>query len=110
MAQLTIDDVLGYLVEGQRLEPGMVIRRLDIIDGNWYEGNVGKVVSTHPETHEQRTSFALIVPGYAPSPLRPGDDIEIVSRAELYNREMDERNRISYENREKPWLPLHEGE
>ena len=79
MAQLTIDDVLGYLVEGQRLEPGMVIRRLDIIDGNWYEGNVGKVVSTHPETHEQRTSFALIVPGYAPSPLRPGDDIEIVS-------------------------------
>jgi hypothetical protein len=22
-----------------------------------------------------------------------------------YNREMDERNRIAYENRDKPWLP-----
>jgi hypothetical protein len=27
-----------------------------------------------------------------------------------YNRQMDERNRISYENRDKPWLPLHDGE
>jgi hypothetical protein len=31
-------------------------------------------------------------------------------RAERYNREMDERNRISAENREKPWLPFHDGE
>lgn len=28
----------------------------------------------------------------------------------VYNREMDERNRIAMENREKPWLPLHDGE
>ena len=27
-----------------------------------------------------------------------------------YNRAIDERNRISYENREKPWLPLYDGE
>ncbi len=27
-----------------------------------------------------------------------------------YNAEMDEHNKISYENREKPWLPLQPGE
>ncbi len=26
-------------------------------------------------------------------------------RREQYNRELDERNRISHENRDKPWLP-----
>src|SRR5438105_3662851 len=31
-------------------------------------------------------------------------------KAELYNREMDERNRISAENIDKPWLPIHDGE
>jgi len=31
-------------------------------------------------------------------------------QAERYNREMDERNRIAAENRNKPWLPLHDGE
>ncbi|SRR6266487_2326528 len=35
---------------------------------------------------------------------------DIVSEAELYNRAMDERNRIGAENRNKPWLPLHDGE
>jgi len=31
-------------------------------------------------------------------------------RAERYNHEMDERNHIIMENRDKPWLPLHDGE
>ncbi|SRR5258708_3178725 len=31
-------------------------------------------------------------------------------QAARYNRELDERNRISAENRDKPWLPLHDGE
>ncbi|HYT34333.1 MAG TPA: DUF6075 family protein [Ktedonobacteraceae bacterium] len=35
---------------------------------------------------------------------------EIASKAELYNIEMDIRNRISAENRPKPWLPLIDGE
>jgi len=104
MAKLTIDEVLGYLVEGQRLEPGMVIRRRDAIDGEWYEGKVGQVSSYRHETGERITGLSLVVEGYAPSPLRVDDEIEIVSKAELYNREMDERNRISYKNREKPWL------
>src|SRR6266566_4347669 len=32
------------------------------------------------------------------------------SEAERYNREIDERNRISAENIDKPWLPIHDGE
>jgi hypothetical protein len=32
------------------------------------------------------------------------------SEASRYNREMDERNRIIAENRDKPWLPFHDGE
>jgi len=35
---------------------------------------------------------------------------EIANKAELYNAEIDERNRINAANREKPWLPLHDGE
>ncbi|MFL5626339.1 MAG: hypothetical protein ACJ788_12175 [Ktedonobacteraceae bacterium] len=35
---------------------------------------------------------------------------ELASEAELYNLEMDARNRITVENRDKPWLPLHDGE
>src|SRR5260221_8704020 len=31
-------------------------------------------------------------------------------QAARYNAEMDERNRISAENRDKTWLPLHDGE
>ncbi len=37
---------------------------------------------------------------------QPSDETE----AERYNREMDARNRIAAENREKPWLPLVDGE
>lgn len=33
-----------------------------------------------------------------------------VSEAELYNAKIDERTRIILENRDKPWLPLHDGE
>jgi hypothetical protein len=33
-----------------------------------------------------------------------------ISKAEIYNREMDKRNRIVAENRDKPWLPFHDGE
>ena len=32
------------------------------------------------------------------------------SKVETYNRELDERNRIAHENREKPWLPSYDGE
>jgi hypothetical protein len=36
--------------------------------------------------------------------------LELESGAARYNREIDERNRLSRENVEKPWLPLHDGE
>lgn len=109
MAKLIIDEI-GYFVDGQKLEPGMTIRRYDEIAGEWYEGAVRQVSSYHYETGERITGLSLVVGGYAPSPLQEGDTIEIVSKAELYNREMDERNRIIAENREKPWLPFHDGE
>ena len=31
-------------------------------------------------------------------------------KVKKYNQELDERNRILAENREKPWLPFHDGE
>lgn len=31
-------------------------------------------------------------------------------QAKRYSHEIDERNRISRENREKPWLPTYDGE
>jgi hypothetical protein len=56
------------------------------------------------------SGLALAVEGFEPSPLRAGDTIEIVSEAELYNREMKKRNRIRAESRDKPCLPFHDGE
>lgn len=48
---------------------------------------------------------------------RPGGEWQEVRQlsnaereAKRYNREMDERNRIVRENRDKPWLPFMEGE
>jgi hypothetical protein len=35
---------------------------------------------------------------------------EPTNEAARYNREIDERNRINVENREKPWLPFSDGE
>ncbi len=35
---------------------------------------------------------------------------ELASKTEIYNLEMDIRNRINRENIEKPWLPLQPGE
>jgi hypothetical protein len=97
-------DGIYYRVDEQRVEPPMVIRRYDPVAHNWFEGKVGQISSFDPKTGQRHSSLALVVEGYAPSPLVEGDLIEIVSRAELYNREMDERNRIAYENRPKPWL------
>jgi len=78
MAKVRIDE-LGYFGDGQKLESGMVIRRYDEIDGNWYQGTVGQISSYNYETRERITGLALIVDGYAPSPMRSGDSIEIVS-------------------------------
>lgn len=35
---------------------------------------------------------------------------EQAERVSKYNQEMDEQNRIIFENRDKPWLPFHDGE
>lgn len=110
MAKMIIDDVMGYMVDGQRLEPGMTIRRYDEIAGAWFEGKLGNVSSWHHEKQQRISVLSLVVEGYVPSPLQVGDTIEIIGKAELYNREIDERNRIAAENREKPWLPLYDGE
>jgi hypothetical protein len=109
MAQLVQDD-LGFYVDGQKLEVGMTIRRYDEIAQAWFEGDLRQVSSYDHQKQQRVYALSLVVEGYAPSPLQAGDTIEIVSKAELYNREMDERNRIAFENREKPWLPLHDGE
>jgi hypothetical protein len=109
MAKLTFDGVI-YWVDGQKLEPGMTIRRYDEVAGEWFEGKVGWISSYDHEKQQRVSGPALVVDGYAPSPLQTGQEIVIVSRAELYEREMDERNRIAYENRAKPWLPGWEDE
>jgi hypothetical protein len=104
MAKLIINEIGWHLVDGQRVDVGMTIRRQDAVSGEWYEGEVRQISSYDHEKQERVSGLALVVEGYVPSPLMPGDNIEIVSKAELYNREMDERNRIAYESREKPWL------
>ncbi len=38
------------------------------------------------------------------------EQAEPLSEVERYNRAIDERNRIIAESRDKPWLPLHDGE
>ncbi|SRR6266536_636560 len=38
------------------------------------------------------------------------DETRQARRVAQYNREIDERNRIAMESREKPWLPLYDGE
>ena len=86
MAKVRID-ALGYFGDGQKLESGMVIRRYDEIDGNWYQGTVGQISSYNYETRERVTGLALIVDGYAPSPMRDGDSIEIVSSSTMNNQE-----------------------
>jgi hypothetical protein len=109
MAKLTFDEVAFY-ADGQKLEVGMTIRRYDEIDGNWYEGKLCQVSSWNYEKQQRISALSLAVEGYAPSPLQVGQIVEIVSQAELYNREMDKHDRIIAENRDKPWLPLHDGE
>jgi hypothetical protein len=109
MGILTTDGVF-YRVDGERIETGMTIRRYDDIAAKWFEGIVSNVSSYDHEQQSRNTHLSLAVQGYAPSPLVLGQQVEIVSKAELYNREMDERNRIILENREKPWLPFHDGE
>jgi hypothetical protein len=88
----------------------MVIRRYDPIAEDWFEGEVGKVWGHDHETQSRRPFMALVVEGYAPSPLEEGQIVEIVSKAELYNREMDRSDEIFMKNREHPYLPLHDGE
>lgn len=102
--KLFIHDVMGYVVDGQRLEPYMIIRRYDEIAHDWFEGEVGSGSSFDPQSGQRHSFLSLVVPGFAPSPLQEGQTIEIVSKEELHNREMDRQNRIAYENRPKPWL------
>lgn len=109
MGKLVFDDIF-YRVDGQRLEPGMTIRRYDPIAETWIEGEVGRI-SGYDHKHQQRIyTLCLVVEGYAPSPLVDGDMIEIIIEAERYNRAMDERNRMLQSSREKPWLPSYDGE
>lgn len=103
-------DGIYWRVNERRLEPNAVIRRYDEIAGEWFEGTVGRVSSYDQGEQERVYSLHLVVAGYAPSPLQVGDIIEIVTESELYHREMDKRNQIFMENREKPWLPFHDGE
>ncbi len=91
MAKLKIDDVLGFMADGQRVEAGMTIRRYDEVAEDWFEGKVGSVSAYNFEQQQYVSSLALVVDGYAPSPLQEGDTVEVVSKAELYNREIDER-------------------
>lgn len=110
MAKLIINEIGLYYADGQRVEQGMTIRRYDEVAGEWFEGEICNVSSFNHEKQQRITALSIAVKGYAPSPLQVGQEIEIVGKAELYNREIDKHNRIIAENREKPWLPFHDGE
>jgi hypothetical protein len=110
IAKLAYLDGIPYLTNGTKLEIGTVIRRFDEIAGDWFEGTVGKISGWDEKKKEATYALALVVEGYAPSPLQEGQLAEIVSEAELHQREMDKRNQIFMENREKPWLPFVDGE
>lgn len=77
MAKLTIDENGYFVVDGQKLEPGAIIRRYD--PPFWFEGEVGQISSWDFEKKQRVYGLALIIDGFAPSPLYLGDTIEIVS-------------------------------
>ena len=100
-------NVLGlFYVDEQRIEEHMIIRRLDPISKEWYEGEVCRVAGGFNSPWR----LSLNVEGYAPSPLAEGQTVEIVSNDELAQREIDQQNKIAWEHREKPWLPSYDGE
>lgn len=99
MAKLIIEEDGWTHIGGQKLDSRMTIRRYDEASHSWTEGKVSLVNGV----------FCLLIAGTHLT-LQNGDDIEIVSEAELYNREIDKRNHIVNENRAKPWLPLYDGE
>jgi hypothetical protein len=80
MAKLTIDEI-GCFVNGQKLEPGMLIRRYDKVAKIWFEGEVRQISSYDYEKLQRVFSLSLAVEGYAPSPLQAGDTVEIVSKS-----------------------------
>lgn len=79
MAKLTIDENGYFVVDGQKLEPGAIIRRYDRYAPGWFEGEVGQISSWDFERQQRVYGLALIIDGFAPSPLYLGDTIEIVS-------------------------------
>ena len=81
-----------YLVDGQELDTGMAIRRYDPIAQHWFSGEVGIVYGYIHETRERAITFGLVAPGYAPSPLVEGDEIEIMSDEEEAERAEDEES------------------
>ena len=65
-----------YYAGDVQLSAGMTILRLDSVDGNWYEGYIGRL------TIGEVSSLALVVEGYVPSPLQTGQEVEILSSEE----------------------------
>src|SRR5436305_4033178 len=101
MAKLVFHDVLGFMADEQ-LEIGMTIRRYDEAGCCWFEGVVDKVSGWNHEKQQMTSSYVLVVPGYAPSPLAEGQEVEIVSKAELYDRARAKEDEIFTANKPKP--------
>ncbi len=77
MAKLSIQDGT-YSLDGQKLAPGMAIRRYDDAVHMWFEGEVGRTFGYDHQSGQRFEVLNLVVEGYAPSPLSPGQTIEIV--------------------------------
>lgn len=75
----------------------------------WNLFNSGTALSPVELVHLDTTNFTIALTALqirrASLPLS-----ELTSEAELYNLEIEARNRAPMENREKPWLPLQPGE
>lgn len=79
MATLSIQDG-RYLVDDLELQTGMIVRRYDEIGALWFEGQVCQLSGYNHNAGQWITAPALFVEGYAPSPFRNGDTVEIISR------------------------------
>lgn len=67
-----------FMVGSQELEPGMIILRKDRVSNEWFQGETCNVSSFDFQKRERLNHLSLSVPGYVPSPIIEGDEIEII--------------------------------
>ncbi len=75
---------------------------LDVMD--WVLLRATELRKEAEQSHEDEDTRKYMEHHYLGSADDEGE-AEAAERVRRYNQEMDERNRIAHENRDKPWLP-----